>query len=60
MRSPCCPRVRVPINVARQRLGKQVPAATITYATTEELLDAVLRGPCRIKYSICSERKVGD
>jgi hypothetical protein len=30
-----------PLNTARQRLGKQIHAATNTPATTEELLDAV-------------------
>jgi hypothetical protein len=29
-----------PVTVARQRLGKNVTAATNTYATIEELLDA--------------------
>jgi hypothetical protein len=43
------------------RLGKYVPAATNTHAIIEELLDAVfLFGPFRIRYSVCSERKVGD
>jgi hypothetical protein len=42
MRSPCCLYVcDLPLNVARQRLGKHVPAATNTRATTEELLDAL-------------------
>jgi hypothetical protein len=37
-----------PPSVARQRLGKNVTAATNTHATTEELLDATY------------EKKVGD
>jgi hypothetical protein len=37
MRSPCC--VPRPNPVARQRLGKHVPAAMNTHATIEELLD---------------------
>jgi hypothetical protein len=36
--------------VARLRLGENVTAATNTYATIEELLDAsFICGPCRIK-----------
>jgi hypothetical protein len=47
--------------VARQLLAKHVPAVTNAHATIEELLDAVFSmRPCRIKYSICSERIVGD
>jgi hypothetical protein len=37
MRSPCCDRN----NVARQRIGRHIPAARNTQATIEELLDAV-------------------
>jgi hypothetical protein len=59
MRSPCC--VCVPRIVARQRLGKHVPMATNTHATIEELSDEVFFWESyRVKYSICSERKVGD
>jgi hypothetical protein len=42
-----CLCLRVPV-VARQQLGKHIPAATNTH------------GPCRIKYSVCSEMQVGD
>jgi hypothetical protein len=36
--------------VARQRLGKHVPAATNTHATIEELMNAYfLCGPCLIE-----------
>jgi hypothetical protein len=40
--------------IIRQWLSKDVPLATNTYVTTEELLNGV----CHIQYSICSERKV--
>jgi hypothetical protein len=53
MRSVCSLYVYVPLNFARQRLGKHVTATIITHATIEELLDALfLCGPCRITYSI--------
>jgi hypothetical protein len=61
MRSPCCLSMYLPPpNVARQRLGKHLPAATNTHATVEELFDVVFYMPYRIRYSICTERKVGD
>jgi hypothetical protein len=61
MRSPCCLRVRVsPHNVARQRFGKPVPAATNTKATIAELMDVAFSiWSVLIKYSIYSERKAG-
>jgi hypothetical protein len=37
MRSPCSP--RFPLSVTRQRLGKDVPAATNTHAKIGEVLD---------------------
>jgi hypothetical protein len=43
-----------PPNVARQRLGKHVTAATNTYATIKEILDASF--PLR---SVSYQRKVG-
>jgi hypothetical protein len=46
-------------SVARHQLGKHVNTATNMLATTEKLLD-VLRGLFLIKYSKCSERKVGS
>jgi hypothetical protein len=41
--------------VDRQRLGKNVTAATSTHATIEELLDALIS-----MQSVSYERKVGD
>jgi hypothetical protein len=41
MRLSCYLYVCVPPNVARQRLGKHVPAATNTHEREEEELDAV-------------------
>jgi hypothetical protein len=41
MRSRRCLCVTCPLNVARQRLGKHLPAAKNTHATAEEMLDAV-------------------
>jgi hypothetical protein len=55
MRSPCCLYVYLPLIVARQRLGKHFPAATNTYATTEELLEASFS----IR-SVSYQRKEGD
>jgi hypothetical protein len=47
--------------ISRQRLSKLVTMTMNTHATIEELLDvAILPGLCNIKYSIFSERKVGD
>jgi hypothetical protein len=47
--------------VARPRLAKHGPVATNAHATIEESLDAVFSmRPRRIKYSVCSERIVGD
>jgi hypothetical protein len=55
MRSPCCLSVcSHPPNVARQRPSKHVPAATNTYATTEELLDS----PFYLR-SVPYQKKVG-
>jgi hypothetical protein len=52
----------VPLNVARQQLGRYVPAATNTHKTIEELLDAVfsMRSVSYQIYLVCSERKVVD
>jgi hypothetical protein len=48
-------------DVARQRLSKHVPAVTNTHAAIEEMWDAVFSvGPCRIKYSVRTEIKVGN
>jgi hypothetical protein len=44
-----------PAIVARQRLGKNVTAATSTHATIEELLDASFS-----MRSVSYQRKVGD
>jgi hypothetical protein len=43
--------------VARQRLGKNVIAATNTHATVELLDPSFLFGPCRIKEVISSSQK---
>jgi hypothetical protein len=60
MRSPCCLCVFVlPPKVARQRLGKHVPAATNTHATVKELLDPVFSMRSALN-QICIERKVCD
>jgi hypothetical protein len=42
------------LNIARQWLCKHIPAATYTYA------QRFLCSPCHVKYTICSERKVGN
>jgi hypothetical protein len=46
--------------VVRQRLGKHVPTATNTHATTEELLDAVFSMSSMSYQVVCSGRKVVD
>jgi hypothetical protein len=50
----------VPSNVARQRFGEHVPAATNTHATTVLLDVMFLLAPRRVKYSVSSVRKLGD
>jgi hypothetical protein len=56
MRSPCCVCVCMctPLIVAKQQMGKHVPAATNTHATVEELLD-----PSFSLRSVSYEKKVG-
>jgi hypothetical protein len=46
--------------IARQGLRKHVHVVTNTCATIKVLGVVSLCGPCRVKYSVCSERKVGD
>jgi hypothetical protein len=56
----CC--LCVPPIVARQRLGKHIPAATNTHATIEELLDTILsmRSVFYQALNIHSARKAGE
>jgi hypothetical protein len=50
-----------PPEVARQRLGKCIHEEKNTHATIQELCTwCFICGLCRIKYSISSEKKVGD
>lgn len=53
--------------VSRQWLNKRIFAATITHATTEELLAAVFsvlsvlyQMKLKLKYAMCTEMKAGD
>jgi hypothetical protein len=57
MRSPysLCVCKRIPLIVARQRLGEPVPAATNTQAAIDELLNTSYS-----MWSVSTQRKVGD